>query len=221
LDTPAADKIHGAPGACATDPSEVRACCLGPLDIGPHHHRDQHPSPKNLGGTGKTDRKPRPAFGAIDAGDRSRVGFDHGPGDAKSEPRAFGDSGAADEAVEYPGKEFGRDTSARVLDDQCEVLGIGPQFEGDLFVGAATPVLAGGYLFHFNVTGNRQKIGVDDPRLEDRVADNTAKFNITESESLLIGMNFGVSTDIQTGPNGNLFVVTLSNGAVYEISRTH
>ena len=29
----------------------------------------------------------------------------------------------------------------------------------------------------------------------------------------------GVVTDIETGPNGNLFVVGLSNGTVYEIFR--
>ena len=96
---------------------------------------------------------------------------------------------------------------------------LGPQFQNDLFMGAATPLLEGGYLFHFNLTGNRRKIAVDDPRLEDRVADNLAKHEITESESLLIGRNFGVVTDIETGPNGNLFVVSLSNGAVYEIFR--
>jgi hypothetical protein len=86
-------------------------------------------------------------------------------------------------------------------------------------MGAATANLVGGYLFHFNLTGNRRKIAVDDPRLEDRVADNLAKHEITESESLLIGRDFGISTDIQTAPNGNLFVVSLSNGAIYEISR--
>jgi len=95
--------------------------------------------------------------------------------------------------------------------------GLGPQYDGDLFVGAARTTLEGGYLFHFNLTGNRRKIGVDDPRLEDRVADNLAKFDITESEEFLIGRNFGVGTDIQTGPNGNLYVVSLSNGAVYEV----
>jgi glucose/arabinose dehydrogenase len=97
--------------------------------------------------------------------------------------------------------------------------GLGPQFAGDLFMGAATPILEGGYLFRFNLTGNRQKIGVDDPRLEDRVADNLAKHEITESESLLIGRDFGVVTDIETGPNGNLFAVSLTNGAIYEIFR--
>ncbi len=96
---------------------------------------------------------------------------------------------------------------------------LGPQFQNDLFVGAATPILQGGYLFHFDLTGNRKKIAVDDPRLQDRVADNLAKHEITESESLLIGRNFGVTTDIETGPNGNLFVVSLTNGAVYEIFR--
>jgi aldose sugar dehydrogenase len=97
--------------------------------------------------------------------------------------------------------------------------GLGPQYEGDLFMAGARPFLEGGHLFHFNLTGNRRKIGVDDSRLEDRVADNQCKFDITESESLLIGRNFGVGTDIQTGPNGNLFVVSISNGAVYEIFR--
>jgi glucose/arabinose dehydrogenase len=97
--------------------------------------------------------------------------------------------------------------------------GIGPQYDGDLFVGAARTTLQGGPLFRFDLTGNRRKIAVDDPRLEDRVADNLAKFDITESESLLFGTNFGIGTDIHTGPNGNLFVVSLSNGAIYEIFR--
>jgi aldose sugar dehydrogenase len=97
--------------------------------------------------------------------------------------------------------------------------GLGRQFAGDLFMGAATPLLEGGYLFHFNLTGNRRKVAVDDPRLEDRVADNLAKHEITESESLLIGRDFGVVTDIETGPNGNLFAVSLTNGAIYEIFR--
>jgi aldose sugar dehydrogenase len=96
---------------------------------------------------------------------------------------------------------------------------LGPQYEGDLVVGAARPFLSEGQLFRLQVTGNRQNIGVDDPRLEDRVADNLAKYDITESESLLFGTGFGVGTDIQTGPNGNLYVVSLSGGTVYEIYR--
>jgi aldose sugar dehydrogenase len=96
---------------------------------------------------------------------------------------------------------------------------LGPQYENDFFVGAARPTLRGGNIFRFNLTGNRRNIAVDDPRLQDRVADNLAKFDITESETLLFGTDFGVGTDIRTGPNGNLFVVSLSTGSVYEIFR--
>ena len=46
------------------------------------------------------------------------------------------------------------------------------------------------------------------------------KWELTESEGLLIGRNFGIGTDIQTGPNGNLFVLSLSNEAVDEIFRS-
>ena len=97
--------------------------------------------------------------------------------------------------------------------------GLGPSFKNDLFMGAARTNLVGGHLFHFNLTGNRRKIAVDDPRIEDRVADNLDKFEGTESEEFLIGRDFGIGTDIETGPNGNLFVVSLTNGEVYEIFR--
>jgi aldose sugar dehydrogenase len=97
--------------------------------------------------------------------------------------------------------------------------GLGRQFSGDLFMGFSTTDTFGGPLFHFNLTGNRRKIAVDDARLEDRVADNPTFHDIAESESLLIGKEFGIVTDIETGPNGNLFVVSLSNGAIYEIGR--
>jgi aldose sugar dehydrogenase len=96
--------------------------------------------------------------------------------------------------------------------------GLGPQFEGDLFVGFSTLDTLGGPLFRFNLTGNRLKIAVEDSRLDDRVADNRTFHDMTESESLLVGRDFGVVTDIETGPNGHLFVVSLSNGAIYEIS---
>ena len=56
----------------------------------------------------------------------------------------------------------------RLLDGR----GLGPQFDGDLFVGFSVPEPLGGPLFRFNLTGNRRKIAFDDPRLEDRVADN-------------------------------------------------
>jgi aldose sugar dehydrogenase len=95
---------------------------------------------------------------------------------------------------------------------------LGAEFDGDLFVGAARPNLAGGYIFRFDLNRDRE-LELTDPRLADRVADNADKFDITESETLLFGRDFGVGTEIQTGPNGNLYIVSLSNGAIYEIYR--
>jgi aldose sugar dehydrogenase len=100
-----------------------------------------------------------------------------------------------------------------------EGRGLGRQFNGDLFVAAARPFLEGGHLFRFNLTPNRRRIAVDDPRLEDRVADNLRKWEITESESLLIGRNFGIGTDMHTGPDGHLYIVSLTNGAIYAVFR--
>jgi len=96
--------------------------------------------------------------------------------------------------------------------------GLGPQFEGDMFVGAARTFLDGGFLFRFKLTSDRLHFAFTDPRLTDLVADNLDKFDITESESLLIGKDFGITTDIETGPNGDLYVVSNTNSSVYEIS---
>jgi glucose/arabinose dehydrogenase len=98
---------------------------------------------------------------------------------------------------------------------------LGPQYFGDLFVGfSVNDDPLGGGLMRFNLTGNRRKIGVDDPRLEDRVADNPTFHDPTESESLIVGRDFGIVTEIQTAPNGNLLVVSLVDGKIYEVLRT-
>lgn len=107
--------------------------------------------------------------------------------------------------------------------------GLGAQYEGDLFLGAArTGVPAStvpganvisGHILRMKLDGSRRHFAFTDPRLFDRVADNLDKHDLTESESLVFGRNFGVGTDLKTGPNGNLFVVSLTGGAVYEIVR--
>jgi glucose/arabinose dehydrogenase len=102
---------------------------------------------------------------------------------------------------------------------------LGPEYFGTLWVGGAVPEPMGGPLFRFRLTADRQKIATDDPKLQDGVADNEEEHDLTESESLLIGTNFGIVTHIATGPNGNLFVLRLSDGsptpsgAIFEIAR--
>jgi aldose sugar dehydrogenase len=93
---------------------------------------------------------------------------------------------------------------------------LGPQYEGDVFVGGARDLPVNpmdGHLFRLKPTGNRRMIA---GRL---VVDNFDKWDFTRSEPLLFGRGFGVVTDLQTAPGGNLAVVSLTHGAVYEISR--
>lgn len=99
-----------------------------------------------------------------------------------------------------------------------EGTGLGQAHAGTLWVGAADVLPDEGVLFRFRLTGNRRMIAVDDPRLEDRVADNLTFHELTECDSILIGDGFGVVTEILTAPNGALWLVSLTNGAIYEIA---
>ena len=95
--------------------------------------------------------------------------------------------------------------------------GLGAQYAGDLFVGSGRSLLEDGYLFRLELSGDRTGLSFSDADLLDLVADNADKFDITESESLLFGSGFGILTDIQTGPGGSLFLVSLEHGSIYEI----
>ena len=97
--------------------------------------------------------------------------------------------------------------------------GLGRGYDGDFFVGSARASLAGGNLFRLEVDRSRREFDVEDRRLRDGVADNTGKFDVTESESLLFGENFGVTPDVESSPDETLFVVSLSRGTVYEVRK--
>jgi glucose/arabinose dehydrogenase len=96
---------------------------------------------------------------------------------------------------------------------------LGREYDGDLFMGGSRDFLEGGHIFRIELTRNRRAVETDDPALDDKVADNLAKWEGTESESLLFGRNFGTGTDIQSGPDGELYVVSLTHNTVYEIFR--
>jgi aldose sugar dehydrogenase len=91
---------------------------------------------------------------------------------------------------------------------------LGAAYHGDLFVGLSVPLPLGGPLFRFDLTSNRQRLDVDEIE-----AENEDFNSLVGSEEFLVGTNFGIVTDIETSPSGNLFIVSLSNGAIYEISK--
>jgi glucose/arabinose dehydrogenase len=100
---------------------------------------------------------------------------------------------------------------------------LGAEYDGTLWVGSSRAFEqvggTGGSLFRLALSRNRQRIDTSDPRLADLVVDNLAKFDATESESLLIGRGFGTTPSIEQGPDGNLYVVSITDGKIYMISQ--
>jgi glucose/arabinose dehydrogenase len=103
-------------------------------------------------------------------------------------------------------------------------IALGAEYDGTLWIGSARSFQqvggTGGSLYRFHLTADRLHVDVSaDPRLADHVADNVTKFDGAESETLLIGTGFGVTPDIEQGPDGSLYVVSLSDGVIYKVSR--
>ncbi|HEX5053983.1 MAG TPA: PQQ-dependent sugar dehydrogenase [Planctomycetota bacterium] len=105
--------------------------------------------------------------------------------------------------------------------------GLGAGYDGDLVVGSAVfrPVAAPpsvmanpGNLYRFRLNGGRNKFQFNDPRLRDKVADNLGRDDwVTEQQEILFGTDFGIVTDIQTGPDGDLYLVSPSHGSVRKV----
>jgi glucose/arabinose dehydrogenase len=104
---------------------------------------------------------------------------------------------------------------------------LGPEYDGTLWIGSARAFQQvganGGSLYRFRLTTDRLHVDTSaDPRLTDFVADNLfrqQKFEGTESESLVIGRGFGTTTQIEQGPDGNIYVTSITDGTIYKISR--
>lgn len=104
---------------------------------------------------------------------------------------------------------------------------LGAAYDGTLWFGSSRSFAQvggnGGSLYRIKLTADRLHVDTSaDPRLADRVADNlfrAQKFDGTESETLQIGKGFGTTTSIEQGPDGNLYVVSITDNAIYRISR--
>jgi aldose sugar dehydrogenase len=82
----------------------------------------------------------------------------------------------------------------------------GKQYENDMFVGDYHK----GHLYHFELSKERDKL-ILDGALRDNVADN-----IIELEKVIFGQGFGGITDIKTGPDGFLYVLTYQ-GTIFRL----
>lgn len=84
---------------------------------------------------------------------------------------------------------------------------LGPGFDESLLVGDNNH----GRLYEFPLNASRDGFGLATP-LDDLVADDD-----DEAQLLAIGEGFGAITDLELGPDGRVYVVSISNGAVYAL----
>jgi len=79
---------------------------------------------------------------------------------------------------------------------------LGKEYENDLFVGD----FHNGYLYHFDLNKKRDKLLLEGS-LKDKVADN-----MKELKNAIFGREFGGITDMQIGPDGYLYILSLQQG---------
>ena len=93
---------------------------------------------------------------------------------------------------------------------------LGDKYDDNLFVGDINY----GNLYFFEVNGDRTGVTFQDPRLFDLVADSVKEEGEdSELSSLILGEGFGRITDIETGPDGLLYILTYEDGKIYRITR--
>jgi aldose sugar dehydrogenase len=83
----------------------------------------------------------------------------------------------------------------------------GPHYENDLFVGDINK----GRIYHFDLSENRTELILEGD-LKDKVANSNK-----ESRDAIFAGGFGGITDIQVGPDGNLYVLSYPYGKVFRI----
>lgn len=93
---------------------------------------------------------------------------------------------------------------------------LGDKYDDNLFVGDINY----GNLYFFEVNGDRTGVTFQDPRLLDLVADPVKEEGEdSELSSLILGEGFGRITDIETGPDGLLYILTYEDGKIYRITK--
>jgi len=92
------------------------------------------------------------------------------------------------------------------------------EFNGDLIVASCNY----GQLFKFSLNDQRDGFDFNSEHLQDLVANNIesieGQINSEPIDEILFGDGFGCLTDIEFGPDGNLYLVSLTDNAVYRIT---
>jgi len=84
---------------------------------------------------------------------------------------------------------------------------LGKQYQNDIFVGD----VHNGRIYHFELNESRTGLVLEEP-LDDKVADDDS-----ETEDIVFGEGFGSISDLEVGPDGYLYVVSIGLGGIYRI----
>jgi glucose/arabinose dehydrogenase len=87
---------------------------------------------------------------------------------------------------------------------------LGAKYKDNLFVGS----VKNGTIFNFSLDKTRTHLVLSGP-LSDKKADTNS-----ETGSITFGRNFGIITDLELGPDGNLYVLAnyKHDGTIFKIS---
>jgi glucose/arabinose dehydrogenase len=86
---------------------------------------------------------------------------------------------------------------------------LGVEYANNAFVGD----YGNGNLYRFQLNDERTDFKLDAPGLANRVVENQ-----DDLESIIFGKGFAGITDIKTGPDGYLYVLSFNDGTIYRIS---
>jgi glucose/arabinose dehydrogenase len=84
---------------------------------------------------------------------------------------------------------------------------LGKEYENDIFVASSN----GPYIYHFDLTEDRKELLLGGP-LKDKVANNP-----DELQANIFGRDFGGITDMEVGPDGFLYVLSISKDRIWRI----
>lgn len=90
---------------------------------------------------------------------------------------------------------------------------LGQRYTNSIFVGDITR----GNLYLFEVNENRDGINIDTNQQQSGLSDLVVD-NEDELSAITFGSDFGGITDIETAPDGSLYVLSYDDGIIYEIS---
>jgi glucose/arabinose dehydrogenase len=85
---------------------------------------------------------------------------------------------------------------------------LGQQYQNDIFVGS----IVTGNIYHFDLNQDRTQLVLTGD-LEDKIAETRE----TGDQDIIFGEGFAGISDLEVGPDGNLYVVSLGQGKIFRV----